>query len=497
MGNDFSRRVFLGSLSGLLTVGTGVMAAPPATSLRPHLRGEGFHKRAVPSAQDVIGAENLSGRVAYAVADAKTGKWLECENEQVGTAPASVTKALTALYALETLGAAHQFETTLCATGGVINNEVQGDLVLVGGGDPTLDTDGLARMAAQLKEAGITGVKGDFKVFEAAFPVLRQIDPSQPDQVGYNPAVSGLALNFNRVHFEWKRGSNGYAVTMEGRSERYRPAVTMAAMQIRDRRAPIYTYEDQPNRDSWTVAKGALGKSGARWLPVRKPGLYAGDVFATLAGAQGIRLAKPEIIRTLPAGETIVTHQSGPLLGILQDMLKYSTNLTAEMVGLAATNARIGLVADLQSSAAEMNRWAISDLGLSGPKLVDHSGLGDASRVTAQDMARALVKVHDSTLRGILKPLRMRDEKGRPIKDHPLTVDAKTGTLNFVSGLAGYVTAQNGRVLAFAILTADEGARAKIKPNERERAPGAKTWNRKAKRVQQGLIERWADLYGI
>ena len=496
MGNDFSRRVFLGSLSGFLTVGTGTLAAPPATSLRPHQRGEGFHKRGVPSAQDIINAEKLSGRVAFAVADAKSGKWLECENEQTGTAPASVTKALTALYALETLGAAHQFETTLCATGGVINGEVQGDLVLVGGGDPTLDTDGLALMAAQLKEASIIGVKGGFKVFEAAFPVLRQIDPSQPDQVGYNPAVSGLALNFNRVHFEWKRGSNGYAVTMEGRSERYRPAVTMAAMQIRDRRAPIYTYEDHPSRDSWTVAKGALGKSGARWLPVRKPGLYAGDVFATMAGAQGIRLAKPEVIDVLPQGETIVTHQSGPLLGILQDMLKYSTNLTAEMVGLAATKRRIGLAPDLQSSAAEMNRWAMDDLGLNAPKLVDHSGLGDASRVTAQDLALALIKVHNSTLRGILKPFKMRDKKGRPIKDHPVTVDAKTGTLNFVSGLAGYVTAKNGRVLAFAVFAADEDARAKILPDERERAPGAKTWNRKAKRTQQGLIERWAVLYG-
>lgn len=496
MGNDFSRRSFLGSLAGFGVAGAGALAAPPATSLRPHLRGEGFYKRAVPSAQEIISGEKLSGRVAFAVADAKSGKWLECENEQTGTAPASVTKALTALYALEALGAAHQFQTTLLATGGVVNGEVQGDLVLVGGGDPTLDTDGLAQIAAQLKEAGIIGVKGGFKVFEAAFPVLRQIDPAQPDQVGYNPAVSGLALNFNRVHFEWKRGSNGYAITMEGRSERYRPAVTMASMQIRDRRAPIYTYEDQPKRDSWTVAKGALGKNGARWLPVRKPGLYAGDVFATLAGAQGIRLAKPEVIDTLPQGEVIVTHQSGPLLGILQDMLKYSTNLTAEMVGLAATKSRIGQVADLQSSAAEMNRWAINHLGLSAPKLVDHSGLGDASRMTAQDMALALIKVQESTLRSILKPFKMRDKKGRPIKDHPIAVDAKTGTLNFVSGLAGYVTAEDGRELAFAIFASDEDARARIRPDERERAPGAKTWNRRAKRVQQGLIERWAVLYG-
>lgn len=496
MGNMFSRRMFLGSAAAFGGVGAAAVAAPPAVSLRPRLRGGDFHKRGVSAAQEIIQTAKLSGKVAFAVADAQTGEWLEQENETSGCAPASVTKAITALYALETLGGAHRFETRLCTTGGIKNGEVQGDLVLVGGGDPTLDTDGLAEIAAQMKAAGIIGVKGGFKIYDAALPVLREIDPEQPDQVGYNPAVSGFALNYNRVHFEWKRASKGYDITMEGRSARYRPAVAMAAMQIRDRRAPIYTYEDRDGRDNWTVARAALGKNGARWLPVRKPGLYVGDVFATLAGAQGIRLRKPQVIAALPEGDTLVRHQSGPLLGILQEMLKYSNNLTAEMVGLAATGKRSGKAADLRSSAAEMNRWAVTALGMRAPKLVDHSGLGDASTVTAQDMARALVKVQASPLRGILKPFGMRDAKGRPIKDHPIKVDAKTGTLNFVSGLAGYLTAADGRVMAFAIFAIDEKARAKIRPEDRERAPGARTWNRRAKNVQQGLIERWGVLYG-
>ena len=131
----------------------------------------------------------------------------------------------------------------------------------------------LATMAGNLKAAGIFGVRGEFKVFEASLPVLARIDTEQPDQVGYNPGVSGLALNYNRVHFEWKRTGSSYAVTMEGRTDKYRPAVRMAAMQIRDRAAPVYTYESREGIDVWTVARGALGGSGSRWLPVRKPGL--------------------------------------------------------------------------------------------------------------------------------------------------------------------------------------------------------------------------------
>lgn len=352
-------------------------------------------------------------------------------------------------------------------------------------------------MAAKLKALGVTRIKGGFKVNETYLPVVARIDPEQPDQVGYNPGVSGLALNFNRVHFEWKRANGDYSVTMEGRTEKYRPAVAMAAMQIRDRNAPIYTYEDRGGRDNWTVARGALGKGGSRWLPVRKPGLYAGEVFATLARAQGIKVGRPEIVDKVPAGaEVLVARSSGPLLGILRDMLKFSTNLTAEMVGLAASVKRVGQVADLRASAAEMNRWAVAALGMKAPALVDHSGLGDDSRMTVLDMARALVKMHGSELRPILKPFLMRDGEGKVLRDHPVQVDAKTGTLNFVSGLAGYITAEDGREMVFAIFAADMDIRAGISRAERERPPGGRTWNRKAKRVQQALIERWDVLYG-
>ncbi|APE44628.1 D-alanyl-D-alanine carboxypeptidase/D-alanyl-D-alanine-endopeptidase [Sulfitobacter alexandrii] len=496
MGTLFSRRFFLGSAAAFGTLPTTLLAEPPTRSLRPVLRGEDLHKQAVPDVEAIIGDARLTGDLAFAVARTDTGEWLECRNEQMGTPPASVAKAVTALYALDALGPDHRFETRVAATGGVVDGEVQGDLLLVGGGDPTLDTNALADLAAQLKKAGVRSVKGGFKVYEAALPVMRQIDPEQPDHVGYNPAVSGLALNFNRVHFEWKRGNNGYAVSMDARSDRYRPEVLMAVMQVEDRSAPVYTYEERGDRDQWTVARGALGGGGSRWLPVRKPGLYAGDVFSTLARSQGIVLKQPEIIDSMPAGpETLVSRKSDALRPILEDMLRYSTNLTAEMVGIAATQARIGPVENLRASAAAMNRWAVMELGMTGPAMVDHSGLGDDSRMSALDMARAMLKVHGGGLREILKPFGMRDAQGRPMRDHPIAVDAKTGTLNFVSGLAGYMTATDGTVMAFAIFAADREERAKISREEREGPPGARSWNIRAKRVQQALIERWGALY--
>ena len=496
MTQKFSRRGFLGSTVAFGMIGQGALAAPPTASLRPVLRGDDFFKKTIPTAADIIRGQKLSGRVAFALADMQSGKWLECDNERVGTPPASVTKAITALYALEVLGAEHRFKTQLAATGGIINGEVQGDLVLIGGGDPTLDTDTLAQMAADLKTAGVIGVKGGLKVYQGSLPMVARIDPAQPDHVGYNPAVAGIALNYNRVHFEWRRASGKYSVTMDGRSKKYRPDVSFAAMRIENRDTPIYTYRDLGGRDQWSVARGALGGGGARWLPVRKPALYAGEVLATLAGAQGIRLGKPEVIDDVPAHEVLVRHDSQDLRQILRDMLKWSTNLTAEMVGLAASQRRLGAVSDLLGSATEMNRWAQGALGMKSPALVDHSGLGDGSKLTALDMTRALLAVKDAGFRSILKTFGFRDAKGKRIKDQAIAVDAKTGTLNFVSTLAGYITAQDGREMVFTIFAADMGKRAKISRAEREGPVGGQAWNKRAKRVQQGLIERWDALYG-
>ncbi|WP_299044208.1 D-alanyl-D-alanine carboxypeptidase/D-alanyl-D-alanine-endopeptidase [uncultured Tateyamaria sp.] len=495
MLRTISRRYFLAALAG--TTATSALAAPPAASLRPQVRGGDHFKKAVADPQAIVAQAKLGGQVSYAVADARTGAKLEGGNARVGAPPASVAKAVTALYALDILGPTHRFATRIIATGGVSGGVVQGDLVLVGGGDPTLDTNALADMAAALKARGIREVRGAFKVADGMFPQVPTIDKDQPDHVGYSPALSGIALNFNRVHFEWKRQGGRYAVTMDARTERYRPAVAMARMQVTERRAPTYTYSDGGRTDTWTVARGALGNGGARWLPVRKPGLYAGDVFQTLARSQGIVLKNPTVVSRTPQGTTLVQHQSDDLRTILRAMLRFSTNITAEMVGMAATAKRAGRPSSLRASASEMNRWAKAALGTPNMRLVDHSGLGGSSEMTADDMVAALVKARQSNvLRPILKPIPMLDANRRAIKNHPIEVHAKTGTLNFVSGLAGYMTARDGTELAFAIFAADEATRSRISRAERERPQGARSWNRRAKAMQQKLIERWGAVYG-
>ncbi|MCZ0812429.1 MAG: D-alanyl-D-alanine carboxypeptidase/D-alanyl-D-alanine endopeptidase [Pseudomonadota bacterium] len=502
MSRPVSRRVFLGSALGaigaLAPLGASVAwAGAPAVSLRPQARPGSKAARVAPGAEKLVESAKLGGDVTFAVMDVKTGLMLETRGAHDGLPPASVTKSVTALYALATLGADFRFSTRLLTTGAIENGVIKGDLILAGGGDPTLDTDALADMAAELKRKGVHEVRGRFHVWGGALPFERTIDPTQPEHAGYNPSISGMNLNFNRVHFEWKRGGSGYQVTMDARARANRPAVTIARMAVSQRKGPVYTYRDGGDHDSWTVANAALGNGGARWLPVRKPEAYAAEVFATLVRSHGIVLEGGAALREPPKGKTLVVHQSAPLREVLRDMLKYSNNLTAELIGMTASAKRVGRAQSLAASAREMSRWARTELGMEAASLVDHSGLGEKSRLSAEALAQAMVKARrDGQLRAILKEIPLRDDNGAVNKRNPIKVVAKTGTLYFVSSLSGYMTTPDGSELAFAILAANQGRRRQANLGAAGRPPGAAGWNGRAKTLQQALIERWGAVYG-
>jgi D-alanyl-D-alanine carboxypeptidase/D-alanyl-D-alanine-endopeptidase (penicillin-binding protein 4) len=490
-----TRRAFL--------IGTASLAASPAfgaapeTSLRPLLRPEGLFRRAIPSGAEIVARASLGGRVGYAVADAATGEMLEVFNPLYPMPPASVAKAVTCAYALQRLGPGYRFRTRIVASAPIVDGRLDGDLWLVGSGDPLLDTDTLAAMAAELRNLGLTEVRGRLLLADGALPQIFEIDPGQPPHVGYNPAISGLNLNFNRVHFEWSREADDYSVSMDARSETLRPAVRIARMRVEDRAAPVYTYAEIDGRDQWTVARGALGDSGARWLPVRRPSDYVAEVFETLARANGLTFRSVERAAGTPDTPVVlVEHVSEPLEDILRGMMRWSTNLTAEVVGLLATQAGGVRPASLTESAAEMSAWMRDSLGARQADFVDHSGLGDQSRLRASDMVTALVAAGpNGLLRRLMRDIPMRDERGNPIPNHPVDVVAKTGTLNFVSSLAGYARTPGGRDLAFAIFCGDMDRRAALSEAERERPPGARGYNAGAKALQQQLIERWAVMY--
>mgnify|MGYP005992944715 CR=1 FL=1 len=497
---SYSRRAALGMLLGgaagaamAQSVGAPVVTASPYPLARP----QGLHKLAVPSGADLVKSSKISGEVSYAVAN-DAGEILEARGPVLRLPPASVAKSVTAIYALEHLGGGYTFATDVFATGGLEGGIIQGDVILAGSGDPTLDTDRLGDLATQLAAQGVTGVTGAFYVFGAALPRIEQIDDQQTEYAGYNPTITGLNVNYNRVHFEWKKRGADFDLTMDARAKRFAPEVQIAKMRIADRGLPVFDHTAGQGRDDWTVSRSALGNGGARWLPVRLPALYTGEVFAAVARGQGVHLPKAQRLDVLPAHVMRLTRiESVDLTTIVRDMLKYSTNLTAEVIGLAASRKRGLAPADLQSSAKEMSQWAKTRLGTRHLDFVDHSGLGGASVVTTSDMVRLLSATGVAPLIGpLFKSIAVRDVDGNVIKTPDIGVHAKTGTLDFVATLAGYATAADGTRLTFAVFAADLPARTKAKAQGNEVPRGAKTFNSRAKRLQQALIRRWSVVYG-
>ncbi len=495
-----TRRDLLGGFAGAsLGAGAWPAAAQVLASPRPRARPAPAEPPPPPdmmrSSAALIAEAGLSGQVAFALVDAGTGMPIAQRAPGRPMPPASVAKAVTAAYALDVLGPGHRFSTALLATGPLRDGRLTGDLVLAGGGAPGLTSDGLGRLVRDARKAGLREVTGSLLVWDGALPEIFEIDPEQPDHVGYNPSVSGLNLNFNRVHAEWRRAGDGYDLRLDARTQDVAPKVGVIDLSIAPRDRPIFTWSQGSDGagEEWSVARAALGVSGARWLPVRDGGAYAGDVFRTLAGEQGIVLPPAAEVADLPRGAVLAADYSSPAGEIAQGMLRFSTNLTAEVLGLAATAARTGATPeDLPASAAEMNEWAQQALGMRAPAFVDHSGLGDASRVSPEDLVRGLVELGPGgPLRPILRKIALQDAAGRP---EPLTLWAKTGTLNFVSALAGYISPASGTgMLAFAVMTADLGRRAAIPEGNEERPAGAAGWARRSRAMQYDLVRLWSQ----
>lgn len=464
-----------------------------------------------PGGPALVAKAALPGLVGYIAVDLDTGAVLDALNADAPLPPASVAKIPTALFALDAFGPDHRMETRLVAVGSTAGGVLNGDLILQGGGDPEADTTTLDRLVKSAVEAGLREVRGRFLVDDTLLPTVERIDHQQPEFAAYNPSVGPLNLNFNRVFTEWRRGGDGYQISVEARAVGLSPVTDIARVEVVDATTSggIFDYADGEPTATWSVARAALGASGGRWLPVRRPADYAARVFRGLAGGAGLRLPDYEAAAAPLLSDVIARAEGRPLAAVVRDMLRHSTNLTAETLGLAAARARGGEPEDLRASAGAMNAWAAGFGGFPpgdpGFRLVNHSGLAEESLASARRMVELLQAADrkrfagpqggSATLRALLpeRPYLARDDRPPPVG---ATLRAKTGTLNFVSALSGYIDTEAGGRIAFAIFCADMPARDRIRNKQIERPRGARAWAGRARRLQSLLIQSWIARFG-
>jgi len=455
-----------------LPVPPGVKPAPPRPDAASLIAAAGFQ----PS------------QVGFLAVDLDTGEVIAEHNaHRAAFLPASVMKVPTTVAALQVLGPDHRFRTEVRFSGRRGADGVwSGTLALVGGGDPLLDARGLEALATDLKRAGLRRLDGTFVYDDSLLTHVSSLDASQPPEYAYNPGLSALSLDFNRIRVQW-RGESVSLVEMHGtppvapvilRRDQSADGWTRPGPWVRhDDVAPgtAVTPAGDPVVERWRLSP-QVAKSGARWLPVHAPAPFTASVFRALAKTAGVTLPPGRPADGAARGPVVVSHASPPLSVITKVGLKYSNNLLAELVGLSTSRALVGQALDMETSAAVVRRWltdSIPWVDWSGFVMANHSGLSSASRASPDQIVAILRFALEHPAGGQVRydsllPQRSYDvpEAGwRPVAASVHAggvapkVWAKTGTMYHGRGLAGLAEAASGHRLVFALFTSDLAAR--------------------------------------
>lgn len=376
------------------------------------------------------------GNVSAQVVDAVTGEPLYQHAPEQAVVPASATKLITAATVLTTRGAAHRLPTVAVA------GAQSGEVVLVGGGDPTLTVDGdgtyphaarLDELAAQVREAigemEITRVLVDSSLFTG--PVHGPWEPSIADS-GFAAPITALMTDGARVDPEQVRT----------------PAERFAHPDL------------------------AAGEAFARLLgadvPVeygQAPPTVAAAPTSTPTGTSEPTDAPTGTATPIP-GTELGRVWSPPMIRLVEIMLADSDNVIAEALARQVALAR-GEPASF-AGAAEAMTDTLAELGVSmgDSVLADGSGLSRDNRFHATMLTDLLLTaLEQEPLASIFSGLPVGGWSGtlaeRYRTPQPQTasgagvVRAKTGTLNGVNTLTGLVVTADGRLLVFALLAND------------------------------------------
>ena len=358
----------------------------------------------------------VSGTTCALVMD--EGRVVYARDEGESLAPASVQKLLTATVAIEVLGPTTRLATVMAAAKEAENGVVEGDLFLIGGGDPLLTTAGyrtslenpeqfsedFTAVADALAVAGVKKINGGIVGDDSRYENTRWL-PGWPTRYQIGGTVGPLsALIVND-------GQTGFTQS---------PNVA------------------NPNR-----------KAG-------DPTLLAAETLKTMLASRGIDVAGPAKTGRAPADSVrIATFESVTVAEIVDEMLSDSDNTTAELLtreigfvssGEGTTSAGLAAIADTASRLG----FAVDNL-----KMADGSGLDTGNRMSCT-LALSLITAspEGSTIAEALPLAGKTGTLRKRMLAAPSTgrVRAKTGTLNTANALVGFADTPSGNQLTFAFI---------------------------------------------
>lgn len=376
--------------------------------------------------------------------------------------PASVMKLVTAFASFEHFGPAYSWQTRLASTQPIeTSGDLNGDLYLIGSGDPLLDHPRLLTLLRRLRALGLQRVNGDL-VLDASVLQLPAHDPAAFDGRGlrpYNSGPHGLLLNFNSLLFQLHPGRPQQAVQAIAE-----PALTGLSVhnQIRSVAGPCQVWHrDLDARfdgiGNQLILSGSMPAScGARtWsaAPLPPPA-YAEALVRSLWQELGGSVTGQVRHGKAPAQvKTLLSHDSPPLAEIVREMNKWSSNLIArQLIADLAVDGKPGS-GDMVSTGVERAHALLTAAAIDTRGLVieNGAGLSRIARIRADSLGQLLIRAWQRPwMPEFIAALPIAGVDGtarRHLDRSPARGQAhlKTGTINGVRAIGGYVLDRHGR----------------------------------------------------
>lgn len=358
--------------------------------------------------------------------------------------PASALKTVTTAAALEVLGPDKQFTTQLFQGGSITpSGQLNGGLLISGGGDPTFSSSDIAAFTDSVVKAGVRQINGKVEAGYGGkeYPVS---DHWNWGDIGnaYGAGAYGLNLDHNRIAITFQPAAregdpamllNDVAPTKD---TRWINQVLTGPAGSGDR---VSVYSEPYGR---TITLRGTVPLGEREFTVHgampDPAARTKEVFRASLEAAGVKVVEGEM-PPVDHLDTLVFHKSAELAEIIDHLHKTSDNLEAQCLFLA-----VGSAAGTDPAEAVRNHWESRGISFTGLRLIDGSGLARANMIRPLDLA----KVNHAARRG------PHGERFRQSLTTYLDgkVRSKLGAMSGVKTEVGFLTLEDGREVTFALM---------------------------------------------
>jgi len=383
--------------------------------------------------------------------------------------PASVMKLLPTLAALEELGPAYQWKTELWSAAPLRDGRLEGDLYIKGYGDPYLVIEHFWRLLRQARQDGIAVIGGNL-VLDATLFAPETEDPGEFDgrpHRAYNVLPTALLVNFQAVNFRFIPETSGKRVRIVAEPW---PAHLMLDNSLRLVREHcrggwargIGIRSAQKAKQETIVVSGTYDADcGERefFRVVSEPVPYIGGVFRSVWNEMGGRFEGEVRQGAVPEDARLIASiHSPPLADVIRSVNKYSNNVMTRQL-LLTLGARDAAPGTVKKGIDAVRDWMKKRV-LEFPELVldNGTGLSRKERISARHLGELLLVGYNSPVMpeflssfpvsGLDGTMRYR------LANTPLAgrVHLKTGSINDVHTIAGYVLDQFNRRVVVVVL---------------------------------------------